>query len=277
VTNPGEWDEFEDPPSQVPPWLLPLGSAVMLGVWVFVAIPPLDALWSPVRLLISGALAAGVRAAYLRNKRRPMRAFWSHWVALLALISGVATFMVGEHMRVAHANSLAVKYHLADSAGSATIKQRCVADMLSEWDHMSPAEQLTLPRGTTKWLAPRVCALGIGQGLVAEDGQMSKHSGSVLSSQVVEEFGTSRVLTMTGNFLAVEYGFAASTKSATRSQRCNAFVLRFYDREQAAGVTRSRVVKQVRGVCSRGSKLGLVPTSGRMTDNDIDRVVGGAS
>lgn len=206
VTTPDEWDEFEDPPQGIPGWLLPFASVVTLLFWALLVIPPLHPLWSPVRLLISGAAAAGM--AHLVNKRRPLGRFWSVCVALLALMSGVATLVVGEQIRIARANALAVKYHLADSAGSVTIKQRCVARRLAAWDRMSSAEQVTVPRGTTRWLAPRVCALGIARGLVHEDGQMSEDSGFVLSAQVVDEV-------------------------PTRSQRCYASLLSLYDREQA--------------------------------------------
>jgi hypothetical protein len=124
-------------------------------------------------------------------------------------MSGVATLVVGEQIRIARANALAVKYHLAGSAGSVTIKERCVAGRLAAWDRMSSAEQLPVPRGTTRWLAPRVCALGIARGLVHEDGQMSEDSGFALSSEVVDE-------------------------DPTRSPRCYASLLSLYDREEAS-------------------------------------------
>jgi 4-amino-4-deoxy-L-arabinose transferase-like glycosyltransferase len=213
MTTPDEWDEFEDAPSGVPTWLLPFATVVTFLFWALVVIPPLHPLWSAVRLLISGAAAAGM--AHFANKRRPLGRFWWPSVALLALVSGVATLVVGGQIRIARADALAVKYHLAGSMGSVTMKQRCVAARLADWDRMSRAEQMTVPSGTTRRLAPRVCALGIAQGLVRDDGQMSEDSGFALTSQAVDE-------------------------DPTRSQRCYASLLSLYDRDSSVRRADSR-------------------------------------
>jgi hypothetical protein len=190
------WDELDAGRSASrwrPRWR-PIASALVLAAaWLYVTLPPLDAVGTPTRLAATFALALLARRAYTQMLRRgSARPFWSPWIAACALAFGVAALYLGEHRRVDAANRLAVGYGLATSASVATRADRCVAIIMGDYDAAPAATKRNAPRALFARVVPKVCAIGVERGMVAEDGAVSEKDSYAITTEVLRSMGLTR-------------------------------------------------------------------------------------
>src|SRR5437870_12391019 len=89
----------------------------------------------------------------------------------LAIVGAGAGFLLN-HNRVDRANKDAVKYGLAGSTKHVSLAARCAGAVHAYYDTKSPLKT-GMPPHAIKVLAPKICALGVQEGLVRPDGSMS--------------------------------------------------------------------------------------------------------
>lgn len=186
-------------------------------------------------------------------------------------IMGIAGVVITHH-RVDRANGFAVKYGAAASKGQATPTARCVGEMHHEYDTSNDARKATFPPKVLALLTPKICALGVSEGVVRTDGTMSTTSGYRLTSEIVRRMGVSRFQTLMFNELAVDAYHLARSGHVTRWDRCAAMGYSAYDGQGAKVKTdyppRARMFRAVRDACTNGIARGLVPPSGAPTQRD---------
>jgi hypothetical protein len=190
-------------------------------------------------------------------------------VGLLA-IGGAAAFV--NQSRVARSNRLAVKYGLATSTKHVSLVARCTAALTNEYDTTSAPSKASLPPGGLAVLAPKICALGVQEGVVRQDGTMTREDAKTVTVAALERMGKARVQTLIFNELAVAPYHLAKPGHVTRWDRCVAMGYSGYDGLTAAAKSsfppRSRFFQAVRTACTNGIARGLVPQSGAPSGQD---------
>jgi hypothetical protein len=188
----------------------------------------------------------------------------------LLVIGGAAAIV--SHHRVAHSNRLAVKYGLATSTKQVSLVARCTAALRDEYDTASAPARAVIPPGAWTVLAPNICALGVQEGVVRQDGTMTRQDGEKVAVATFERMGQARVQTMMFNELAVTPYRLAKPGHVTRWDRCLAMGYSAYDglsAEMKSDLpTRARFFRAVRSACTNGIARGLVPPSGAPSQHD---------
>jgi hypothetical protein len=207
------------------------------------------------------------------------------WLRIVFLVVvGLAIVGVGagallSHQRIDRANKDAVKYGVASSTKHVSLTARCAGAVHAYYDTKSPL-QTGIPPHFVTFLAPRICAKGVQEGLVQPDGSMSYDDIANATTQVMSQIGIARVQTMISTELAVNPYHLARHGAVTRWDRCVAMGYSFYDTQKPAVQRdmppRSRFFRAVREACTNGIARGLVPPSGAPTRRNTALLMGEA-
>src|SRR5438067_2687843 len=156
-----------------------------------------------------------------QSQVRPVRR-WLQIVFLVVLglaIVGAAAGVLLSHLRVDRANRDAVRYGLATSTKHVSLTARCAGAVHAYYDTKSPLTT-GIPPHAIQVLAPKVCDLGVQQGLVQPDGSMSYDDMANATAQAMNQIGMARLQTMIFNELAVTPYHLARIGAITRWDRC---------------------------------------------------------
>lgn len=190
-------------------------------------------------------------------------------VASLVIVGAAALL---SHSRVARSNGLAVKYGIATSTKHVSLVARCTAALRNEYDTTSAPSKASVGPGGLAVLAPKICALGVQEGVVRQDGTMTREDAKNVTVAALDRMGHARVDTLIFNELAVAPYHLAKPGHVTRSDRCLAMGYSTYDGMTAAQKNgfppRSRFFQAVRSACANGIARGLVPPSGAPSSQD---------
>jgi hypothetical protein len=177
-----------------------------------------------------------------------------------------------DHHRVARANLLAVKYGVAQSKNHVSLIARCIGALRNDYDTSSAPGKAGLPPHAFAFLAPKLCARGVEEGIVKPDGMMSYDDAVNVAREVSTRIGVSRLQTMIFTELAITQYQLAQRGHVTRWDRCAAMGYSAYDAQTAKVkndlIPRSRMFRAVRDMCTIGIARGLVPPSGAPTRRD---------
>jgi hypothetical protein len=192
-------------------------------------------------------------------------------LALGLAFGGVALW---GQLRESRADGLAVKYGASPSEGQATLADRCTGVMREEYSTTTNPAKAGIGPEAYALMVPKVCALGVERGLIADDGTMSEQSGFELTTAVMERMGPARVQTLVFNELAVTEYHLAEPGHVTRWDRCVAMGYSGWDAQPAqAGLPPLDVARRaLREMCTVGIERGIIPESGApMTDSPDGR------
>jgi hypothetical protein len=207
----------------------------------------------------------------VRRVRRPTWQIVVVAIGVGALVIGSAAALMNQN-RVAHSNRLAVKYGLATSTKHVSLVARCTAALRNEFDTSSAQSKAMLPAGGLAVLAPRICAVGVQQGVVEQDGTMTREDAEDATVAAIGRLGQARVQTLIFNELAVTRYHLAKPGHATRWDRCVAMGYSGYDgltaQIRSEFPPRARFFRAVRSACTNGVTRGMVPPSGAPSTND---------
>jgi hypothetical protein len=195
-------------------------------------------------------------------------------VAVIALALVVGAVPLWGYVRESRADGLAVKYGAAPSKGKATLADRCTGVMRDGYNRTDDPRTAMIGPKTWAFIAPKVCALGVGRGLVADDGTMTEKAGYDLMLAVTNRMGMGRFQTLMFNELAVGPYHLAKAGHVTRLHRCLAMSYSAYDGLPPGGDLPTRDVWQriSRKVCTTAIKRGIIPESGApISDSDAGR------
>src|SRR6266487_690097 len=113
-------------------------------------------------------------------------------VVALAVVGGAVPTLLNQHL-VDRSNGLAVKYGLATSTKHVSLVARCTAALRNDYDTTSASWKATLPPGGVAVLTPKICALGVQEGVVRQDGTMTPDDTDNIGFAVIERMGLARV------------------------------------------------------------------------------------
>lgn len=163
-------------------------------------------IWALMRM--NGALDAP--SGYDDFEGDPPRLPW--WAGPVAIGVGSFALVVFAAFALGHLRTY------VGEEGEVALSDRCIRGMREEYDRSgSPATQ-GVPPNAYALLVPKVCALGIERGLVAEDGTMTEQAGRDVTLAVIAEIGAARFQTLVfddSRFLSTTSRRSTRSRAAT--------------------------------------------------------------
>jgi hypothetical protein len=183
-----------------------------------------------------------------------------------ALMCVAAASALVRHNRVSRANERAVALGLAPTRASVSLRDRCVARAIDEYDASTDPGKAGIPPRAFRFVIPKACALGIRRGLVRDSGSFSGNAWP-LFNEAGNRYGKARIQMMIFTELAVvPYRLKRTAAAVTRFDRCLAMGFSAYDATPAevkqASPPRATFFRIVRRACTIGIRRGLIPESG---------------